>query len=441
MKKNTILRISKTFSVPNIDEFKQKILLWSGHFREIIFLDSNAFYNQNQKYKSFDAILAIDAFTSLKTDFQNAFEDLKQYQQTTKDWIFGYLGYDLKNNLERLHSDNLDGLDFADLFFFQPKKLFFIKDNEVELQYLNLCEDEIETDFDEILNYKIFKTKNNFEHFEIKQRITESDYHEKIKQILQHIQKGDIYEMNFCMEFFAENAMIDPLEKYFMLNEISRAPFSCFFKNNEQFLLSASPERYLKKENDLVISQPIKGTSARFVNVEQDDFSKTSLQNDQKERSENIMITDLVRNDLSRIATKGSVQVEELCGIYSFLQVHQMITTITANLDSQFHSIDLLRATFPMGSMTGAPKISAMQIIEQLECSKRGIYSGAIGYFSPTGDLDFNVVIRSVLFNKKKKYVSFSVGSAITSLSVPENEYQECLLKAKAMLRILSDNK
>ncbi len=162
------------------------------------------------------------------------------------------------------------------------------------------------------------------------------------------------------------------------------------------------------------------------------------LAKDPKERSENIMITDLVRNDLSRIAEKGSVSVEELCTIYTFEQVHQMISTVTCSVAQITSSVEILRNTFPMGSMTGAPKISAMQIIEETEDAKRGLYSGAIGYFSPSGDFDFNVVIRSILYNSSTKYVSFSVGGAITINSVPEREYEECLLKAKAMREVLN---
>ena len=194
----------------------------------------------------------------------------------------------------------------------------------------------------------------------------------------------------------------------------------------------------MKKENYKIISQPIKGTSKRFCDVDDDNLSKLNLENDPKERSENIMIVDLVRNDLSKTATKNSVKVEELCKIYSFKQVHQMISTIVSQIENTTSSVALLQTTFPMGSMTGAPKIAAMQIIETLEETKRGLYSGAIGYFSPNGDFDFSVVIRSILYNSKQKYLSFSVGSAITSLSNPETEYEECLLKAKAMFEVLS---
>jgi para-aminobenzoate synthetase component 1 len=257
--------------------------------------------------------------------------------------------------------------------------------------------------------------------------------------MLDYINKGDIYEANFCMEFFAEGE-INPISKFQRLNEISKPPFAVYFKNNKHFLLSASPERYLKKEGIKIISQPIKGTAKRFLDAKADEIAKQKLALDLKERSENIMITDLVRNDLSRTAQKGSVQVEELCGIYSFLQVHQMISTVTSLIDNQYSVIEVIKNSYPMGSMTGAPKISAMKIIEELEETKRGLYSGAVGYFTPNGDFDFNVVIRSILYNQENQYISFSVGSAITSLSVPENEYEECLLKANAMLNVLNSN-
>ena len=254
----------------------------------------------------------------------------------------------------------------------------------------------------------------------------------------EYIHRGDMYEANFCMEFFAENAHIHPFEKFEKLTTISKAPFTVFLKNNQQFLLSASPERYLKKVGERLISQPIKGTAQRFLDAVEDEKSKNQLASDPKERAENIMITDLVRNDLSRTAQQNSVQVEELCAVYSFLQVHQMISTITSKLDSQYSVIEAIKNSFPMGSMTGAPKVSAMKISEELEETKRGLYSGAVGYFTPTADFDFNVVIRSILYNQENKYVSFSVGSAITAQSVPEKEYEECILKAKAMSEVLS---
>jgi para-aminobenzoate synthetase component 1 len=429
------LRTSIHKEISKTKLFKSQLLTWAQQFREVVFLDSNDY---PQKYSNYDCILAVDAFTSITTDYYNAFEDLKQYHQTSKDWIFGYLTYDLKNDTEELNSLNYDGLQFPDLFFFQPKKLFLLNNNQLEIQYLNMCDDEVEEDFDSILKTTISNSEI-LNPIEIKQRISKDLYQEKVAKMLEYINKGDIYEANFCMEFYAETD-INPLDKYFLLNDISKPPFATFLKNNTHFLLSATPERYLKKENNKIISQPIKGTSKRYSDFDKDEISKNNLALNPKERSENIMITDLVRNDLSRTAKKGSVEVEELCGIYSFLQVHHMISTITSIIDDKYSALDVIKNSFPMGSMTGAPKISAMNIIEELEETKRGLYSGSVGYFSPNGDFDFNVVIRSILYNSKNNYVSFSVGSAITALSIPELEYEECLLKADAMIKVLNSN-
>ena len=420
-------------SIANPVEFKKQLLLWANSFREVVFLDSNKY---PQTYSNYDSILAVEAFTSISTDFSKAFEDLFQYQSQTKDWLFGYLSYDLKNDIEDLQSNNHDGLEFPDLYFFQPKKLFLLKGNQLEMHYLRLCDDEMESDFEDINQCSVYSDQCS--EITIQQRIPKQKYLSKVSKMLEHIHRGDIYEANFCMEFYAENSQINPLEIYQKLNSLSEAPFAVYFKNNQQYLLSASPERYLKKEGTKVISQPIKGTAKRFLDSNLDEKSKLKLSEDPKERSENIMIVDLVRNDLSKTATKGSVHVEELCGIYSFQQVHQMISTIVSEVEHTTSPIEILRTTFPMGSMTGAPKISAMNSIENLEETKRGLYSGAVGYFTPKGDFDFNVVIRSILYNAQNQYVSFSVGSAITSLSDPEKEYEECLLKAKAMFAVLS---
>ncbi|WP_300977103.1 aminodeoxychorismate synthase component I [Flavobacterium sp.] len=427
------MRVSEFYTIDNPSLFKEQLLHWAQQFREVAFLDSN---NYPQAYSSYDCLLAVDAFTLLQTDYDNAFEDLKQYQQTTKDWLFGYLSYDLKNDSERLQSNNFDGLDFPDLFFFQPKKIFLLKGNQLETRYLHLCDDELQEDYQDITTI-VPQQSTISESVEVQARIDQKKYIEQVQKMQEYIHKGDIYEANFCMEFYAENATIQPLEKFQKLNAISQPPFAVFLKNNQQYLLSATPERYLRKEGEDLISQPIKGTAKRYEDPAADEKAKEDLASNPKERAENIMITDLVRNDLSRTAQKGSVQVEELCGIYSFMQVHQMISTITSKMDEKYSVIDVLRLTFPMGSMTGAPKISAMKIIEELEATKRGLYSGAVGYFTPEGDFDFNVVIRSILYNQKKQYLSFSVGSAITALSVPEQEYEECLLKAKAMKTVL----
>lgn len=427
-------RTSQKFTVTNISEFKQKLLQFSQQFREVIYLESNQY---KQKYSTFDAVFAFDAFTSIQTDYFNGFEKLKEFKKDLNDWLFGYLTYDLKNDVENLKSTNYDGLQFPDLFFFQPKKIVLFSGDEVEFIYLNLCNDEIISDFEEISSLLLFDNLVQENSIDIKERISRELYLEKVQKMQQHIQRGDIYEANFCMEFYAELAEINPLVVFEKLNTISNPPFATFLKNNNHFLMSASPERYIKKDGRKIISQPIKGTAKRGLSKEEDLLNKENLRNNPKERSENIMIVDLVRNDLSKTATKGSVKVEELCEIYTFDQVHQMISTIVSEIDDDTDVVDVLSSTFPMGSMTGAPKISAMNIIEQLEETKRGLYSGSVGYFTPTNDFDFNVIIRSILYNQATKYVSFSVGSAITSEAIPENEYEECLLKAKAMQSVL----
>ena len=431
-----LVRKTRTYQLENLELFKIKMLQWSQQFREVIWMDSNHY---EQEYSNYDAILAVEAFTSIQTDFADVFADLKEFQTLTNDWIFGYLTYDLKNDAEALSSHNFDGLQFPDLFFFQPQKLVLIKDNAITLSYLNVVSDEIELDFETISNIEISIPNPSKSDIKIKLRIHRDDYLNKLNDMLAHIHRGDIYEANFCQEFYAEDTEINAVETYLKLNKISKPPFATFLKFDDKYLLSASPERYLKKTGDTVISQPIKGTAKRSKNEETDLELKQALSHDDKERSENIMIVDLVRNDLSKTAIKGSVEVTEICKVYTFEQVHQMISTITSKIESSTHPVDIIKSTFPMGSMTGAPKVSAMKIIEDLEETKRGLYSGAVGYFSPEGDFDFNVVIRSILYNASEKYVSYSVGGAITAKSNPIKEYEECLVKAKAMRDVLEN--
>lgn len=431
------LRTEQQYNISDITTFKTQLFAWAQQFETVVWLDSN---NYKQNYSSFDAVLAVEEFTSIKTDYHNAFDKLKEYQSYTKDYVFGYLSYDIKNDTENLTSNNFDGLHFPDLFFFQPQKLVFIKGDTITFKYLRMVDDELEEDFEEIIavNPDLQTTKEVSKDVKIKLRIHKDEYHNKVSQVLQHIYRGDIYEANFCQEFYAENILINPYKTYLDLNRISEPPFASFFKNDDHYLLSASPERYIKKEGQKIISQPIKGTAKRYINPIEDEKIAFDLARDEKERSENIMIVDLVRNDLSKTAIKGSVAVEELCKVYSFKQVHQLISTVSSQISTTTHPVDVIKDTFPMGSMTGAPKVSAMQIMEKLEMTKRGLYSGTVGYFTPTGDFDFNVVIRSILYNEAERYVSFSVGGAITAKSTPEKEYEECLLKAKAMKQVLT---
>ncbi len=349
----------------------------------------------------------------------------------SREWHFGFIAYEYKNQLEDLKSEKRDCFGVPDYFFFKPS---FVMTGNGSTQRMLLGENP-SSDVLSSINREAEKT---WPEIRLHSRLSKAEYITSVLKIKEKIQAGDIYEMNFCQEFYAEEIEIDPLTVYKRLIKLSPAPFSAFCKFGDLYVISSSPERFLKKSKNKLISQPIKGTQRRSSDPEEDQLLKRQLQNDEKERSENIMIVDLVRNDLSRIAEKGTVKVDELCGIYSFGQVHQMISTISAELGDGVSLEEILKATFPMGSMTGAPKIKAMKLIEEFENTRRGIYSGALGYLTPEGDFDFSVVIRSILYDSANKYVSIGVGGAITAKSDPEKEYEECLLKARAMVQALN---
>jgi len=429
-------RVEVTIKILNTTDFESKLLAWAQKFEVACWLNSN---NYPQKYSNYNTVLAIGAHSKLSVNYKSAFQKLKAYQSNCNDYIFGYLGYDLKNDIENLSSNNFDELHFPDLFFFQPKKIFFIKNDVLKISYLKTYEQEITGDLQNINATDICYDTSDCE-LKIKLRIHKDAYFNKLQKVLNHIHRGDIYEANFCQEFYSENAVIDPLKVFQNLNEISKPPFATFLKFNNNYLLSASPERYLKKDGNIVISQPIKGTAKRAKTKKEDEMLIRELEQNSKERAENIMIVDLVRNDLSTVALKGTVKVDELCKVYTFKQVHQLISTVSC-IVKNVHPVDIIKKTFPMGSMTGAPKIEAMKIIEDVEETKRGLYSGAVGYITPNNDFDFNVIIRSILYNANNQYISYSVGSAITSKSIPGNEYEECLLKAKALKHVLLTTK
>ena len=278
----------------------------------------------------------------------------------------------------------------------------------------------------------VFDYRNNFE------LVKKSADEKKIAALKKHIQRGDCYEINFCQEFFSLNAQVDPSFLYHQLKTISPNPFSAFYKLEDKFCMCASPERFLKKTGNKIISQPIKGTSKRVTEDKiKDEASKSYLINSEKEKSENVMIVDLVRNDMSRFCKEASVKVTELFGIYSFPQVHQMISTIEGLVDEDIHWTKIIESCYPMGSMTGAPKIRVMELIEKYESGSRGLFSGSIGYVSPDGDFDFNVVIRSLFYNETKKLLSFNAGGGITFYSEASQEYQESLIKASAIKNVL----
>jgi len=410
-----------------INLFKQKALHWASRFDVCCLLDSNGF---TDKYSAYDFLLAADVNESLHLNCDNAFEELAEFYNLHRNWTFGLLTYDLKNELEPLNSANPDGLQFPKLFFFVPKYLIAVRGASITVLLGSK----------DILDYIYHTTipESSIDNdVSIKSKMNRETYLASIKEIQRHISRGDVYELNYCQEFYAEHAQIDPVSVYQELTTISPSPFAGFLKMDKQFVLSASPERFLCKRGQKLISQPIKGTSRRSQDPQKDKMRKEALKADKKEQAENVMIVDLVRNDLTKNAVPGTVQVEELFGVYSFPQVHQMISTISCQLRSDIHPVDAIKNVFPMGSMTGAPKIKAMQLIEVFEKSKRGAYSGTLGYIDPQGDFDFNVIIRSILYNAEAAYLSFQVGSAITYAADPEMEYEECLLKASGILKTL----
>jgi para-aminobenzoate synthetase component 1 len=405
----------------------QKALQWANQFDVCCLLNSNG-YTEN--YGAYDCLVAVGTRAEISANSGQAFEQLATFHKNNPGWLFGLFGYDLKNEIENLDTLQPNHLGFPDLYFFAPKYLLAIKNNNIEVLIGDKCI------IKEINRLKV-DSKTQQENLTIETKFTKESYFSTTEKLKQHIKRGDVYEVNFCQEFFAKNAIIDPLAVYNSLNHLSPTPFSGYFKIYDSYILSATPERFLCKRGNKLISQPIKGTAKRSKNSDEDELLKHELKTSEKERAENVMIVDLVRNDLTKSAIAGSVKVEELFGIYSFPQVHQMISTITCELNPEISEIEAIKNTFPMGSMTGAPKIKAMQLIDQYELSRRGAYSGSFGCISPNGDFDFNVIIRSILYNKKNQYLSFQVGSAITYQSDLEKEYEECLVKAEAMLKVL----
>lgn len=421
---------STTVSIPDIELFKEQALSWANQFRVLCLLDSNSYPHKN--YKSKEWVLAIDAMEEIVCN-QNAFDALKEFQANSLTTIFGFLSYDLKNELENLESKNQDGLKFPELYFFKPRYVLEISEGKLTV---NRNYPETFELIERIRNQKS-EIRNQKSEMKLYARTSKETYLQNIEKIRAQIEAGDFYEMNYCNEFYAEQAEINPLGTFLNLNKKGKAPFSCFFKLDDKFLLCASPERFLKKEGTKLISQPIKGTIKKGTTDQVNELLKTQLQNDLKERGENIMIVDLVRNDLARSSKPGSVNVEELCEVYEFNSVNQMISTVVSEVSSD--GITAIKNAFPMGSMTGAPKIEVMKNIERYEDFTRGLYSGSVGYITSDSDsdFDFNVVIRSIIYNSTQKYVSVRVGGAITYDSIAENEWNEILLKAKSMIEVL----
>ena len=424
--------VSKAFHLKDSANFIEKALHWANRFDSVCYLDSNGYRDNHGQINVFIAVGEEKAFVA--TEDSDAFRGIQTFIDAHQDaWVPGFLAYDLKNQLEpslRTREDNRT--DMPDAYFFLPRYTLLIGQHNVEIRA-----DEPDEAMKEIYDTSTKNDNNPVFHGEIMHRMSKPAYMDAFARIQNHLKQGDCYEINLCQEFYAERVSLDPLQLYQRLNELSPTPFSSYFKFRDHYILSASPERFLSKNGNTLISQPIKGTARRGKTQAEDELLKTELATNSKEISENIMIVDLVRNDLTRSAVPGTVRTTELAKVYSFNQVHQLISTITCQVDPVIKPIQAIAHAFPPGSMTGAPKIRAMEIIDECENSRRGVYSGALGYFSPQGSFDFSVVIRTLLYNAKTEYLSFHTGGAITLESDPEQEYHECLLKGKALFEVL----
>ncbi len=339
--------------------------------------------------------------------------------------IIGYVNYQLKNKIEHFPLALNDPLNFALLQLYVPQYLF-IKEQDDWKPY----DKESEALLPLIQTFEKTTAVYANEASTAQEQFSHDEYIGIVNRIKQELAKGNIYEINFCNSYTGSYTNLDYVDVYQRLNTISPMPFSALHKHGEHIVISASPERFLQKKGSKITSQPIKGTASRKTDQLEDLIQQQALERSLKERTENIMIVDLVRNDLSKLCIGGTVKVEELCKAYTFEKVHQLISTISGDLEqTDLPFSEVLKALFPMGSMTGAPKYKAMQLIDELEQVGRGLFSGTLGFIAPNGDFDFNVIIRSLLLNEKLGIYQYHAGSAITMASDAELEYQECSLK------------
>jgi para-aminobenzoate synthetase component I len=424
---NDLASLEKAVAL-SIDEIQQGLMLSSCNFKQ-------------DPWSAWEMIAAMGVKRALVIHPDQLDEKtpdrVQQFLDAQKGWYFFHINYDLKNCFEELVSLNPDRTGYPELIIFEPLAVIGVRKGEI----LTSGDPVLISEIEKKLAGKSLLRLNPFSAQKVYHAITYQQYHDGIRAILSHIRRGDVYELNFCQEFFSDlSTKLDPVTLWQKLSKASPAPFSAFYRWNQHAMVSASPERFLCKSGTRLISQPIKGTIRRGVDPAEDDLLKEKLFMDGKERSENVMIVDLVRNDLSRVAQRASVQVPELFGIYTFPAVHQMISTVTAEIKPKTSFMEILRALFPMGSMTGAPKIRAMELIENYEYSKRGLYSGCVGYLTPEGDFDMNVIIRSLILNLDTRVASFQTGGAITAASLPDAEYSESMLKARMLIDLLEGN-
>jgi para-aminobenzoate synthetase component 1 len=436
-------RTYAVFPITDPDLIKRRMLTWAFPFNICCFLDSQGYVPAGSAVEPVQGslcLLAAGCVDSFVATVGHAFAELRAWTATHRDWLFGHFAYDLVAETETLSGlrAKADAIGFPDLYFFVPS--VFIRLNRDSIQ-IGVAGGDPEATWKEIMRSEpagVGRMRPIERGIAFKPRFTRGEYLDTVEALQRHILRGDAYEVNFCQEFYADATRLDPLDTWLALSSVSPNPFSAYYRLDHRYLFCASPERYLKKARHILYSQPIKGTASRNLrDGAADEALRNDLYHSPKDRAENVMVVDLVRNDLGRICLPGSVKVDELYGVYSFPQVHQLISTIRGELPPDVGWPEAIRATFPMGSMTGAPKHSVVQLIDRYERSRRGLFSGAVGYVTPSADFDFNVVIRSLLYNEGSGYLSYQVGSGITFYSDPASEYEECLVKAEGIRRAL----
>ncbi|RYY86261.1 MAG: anthranilate synthase component I family protein [Chitinophagaceae bacterium] len=405
---------------------RTKMLNWLKRFNIFCFLESHHYVLEPRRFETLVAAGQRSFCTGTANDLAGLDDYLKR-----RRWAFGHLSFELNDAAFSLDPKPADLLQFEPFYFFEPEVTLQVSGEELIIE-----SDDPDRVFRE-LSEAPEQMDDKQAPVAVHARMSRDEYVATIRSLLAHIHRGDCYELNFCQEFWAVPESFDPWAVYARLTRISPTPFGGFYRLRDRYLLCASPERFLYKAGDQVLAQPIKGTARRVPDAAQDISLRDSLRESAKERAENVMVVDLMRNDLSRICTEGSVEVPELFGLYTFPQVHQMISTVAGLLRPGAAFSDILEATFPMGSMTGAPKKRVLELIRQYERGARGLFSGSLGYFYE-GDFDFNVVIRSLLYNASEPYLSYQVGSGITAYCTPEAEWEECLLKASAIEKVLT---
>jgi len=418
-----------SFLPAELAEIKRKMLNWSSRFSISLFLDSNSYKDPNGRY---ECLLGAGAQKTIRKGDPNVFHDLYALWEEEHDWLFGHLCYDLKNELQsHLSSQHTGHYSFSPLQFFVPQVVCSIAFGTSTLIISSLDADPKRIAQEILDGPEVPETELPVLEFQSIHR--QDEYLATISKLKEHIREGDCYEITFCNEAYTRVKDLDPRAVYSHLTTRSPTPFAAFYQDETSSMVCASPERFLQKRGSIIRSQPIKGTVKRSADPEQDAHLKASLKESQKERAENVMIVDLVRNDLAICCETGSVEVEELFGLYTYPNVHQMISTISGKLRKDQTFANALQSCFPMGSMTGAPKHRVMQLIDQYERSRRELFSGSVGYIDPEGDFDFNVIIRSLFYESQSGYLSYQTGGAITWGSDPQSEWEELRLKARAM--------